>query len=110
MSEASEPFIVSPYVVSELDYLVGRRMGQRAELLVLDELSSGSYEMPVVGPVDLLACMHVIGRYFDLHIGVTDASLVVLADRYDTLNIATVDHRHFSALRSIRGEPFTLLP
>ena len=110
MSEASDPFIVSPYVVGELDYLVSRRMGQQAELLVLDELSSGSYEMPVVGPVDLLACMHVIGRYFDLRIGVTDASLVVLADRYDTLNIATFDYRHFSALRSIRGEPFTLLP
>ena len=110
MSDASDPLIVSPYVVCELDYLVGRRMGQQAELMVLEELSSGSYEMPVVGPIDLSACRHVIGRYFDLRIGVTDASLVILADRYGTVNIATFDRRHFTALRSLDGKPFTLLP
>ena len=50
-------------------------------------------------------------RWSDIGLGLTDASLVALADRYETLDVATYDHRHFRAVRSLdRGEPFRLLP
>ena len=41
--------IVSPFVVAELDYLVATRIGTDAELAVLDELSSGAYELAEFG-------------------------------------------------------------
>jgi predicted nucleic acid-binding protein len=37
----SGPFVVSPYVLAELDYLLATRRGVREELAVLTELASG---------------------------------------------------------------------
>lgn len=102
--------VVSPYVVAELDHLFLSRYGVHAELQVLAELASGNYELPLMSDRDLLACSTVIQRYADHAIGVTDASLVVLADRYGTDRICTLDRRHFSILRTLDGSPFTLLP
>ena len=104
------PFIVSPYVVAELDYLLLAKGGVRAQLVALGELASGAYELPIMGAADLIMCAEVVGRFADQSIGVTDASLVILAERYATTKIATFDHRHFSVLRSLTGESFTLLP
>ena len=102
--------VVSPYVVAELDHLFLTRYGVREELQALDEMASGEYELPVLGAADLVACAGVIAKYRDQRIGVTDASLVVLAHRYRTDRICTLDRRHFSILRTLDGEPFTLLP
>lgn len=59
---------------------------------------------------DLLQAIDVDERFSDLNVGVTDASLVVLAERFDTLDIATFDHCHFRALKPLQGESFRLLP
>jgi predicted nucleic acid-binding protein len=52
----------------------------------------------------------VLEQYSDLGLGLADASLVVLADRHDVLEILTLDERHFRALRGPHGRPFRLLP
>jgi predicted nucleic acid-binding protein len=46
-----------------------------------------------------LQALAVVDRYPDQAIGVTDASLVVLAERYGTAEILTLDYRHFDVLR-----------
>ena len=52
----------------------------------------------------------MIARYRDQAIGVADASIVVLADRYRTREVLTLDHRHFDVLRPLSGGRFKLLP
>ena len=52
----------------------------------------------------------VIARHSDLKIGLTDASIVVLAERYSTGELLTLDERHFRALPGPAGRPFRLLP
>lgn len=42
--------------------------------------------------------------------GLADASLVVLAHRYGTDRLLTLDERHFRVLRTREGQPFRLLP
>ena len=106
----TEPLVVSPYVVAELDYLVADRVGLEAELAVLDELASGAYELAQFGHDDLAVASEVIARYGDQHIAVADASIVVLADRWRTRQIFTLDHRHFDVLRPLSGGRFKLLP
>ena len=110
VSDEQGPLIVSPYVVAELDYLLLKKGGVGLELLAIAELSDGAYELPVMGAADLISCFSVLSAYRDHSIGVTDASLVVLADRYGTDRIATLDWRHFTVLRALNGQPFTLLP
>ncbi len=45
-----------------------------------------------------------------MRIGLTDASLVVLAARYGTTRLLTLDEKHFRAIRPLRGDTFTILP
>jgi predicted nucleic acid-binding protein len=51
-----------------------------------------------------------VTRYGDQKIGLTDASLVVLAQRFATRRILTLDRRHFEVVRPVDGGRFTILP
>jgi uncharacterized protein len=77
---------------------------------VLRALASGAYELAQLSPTELAACADVIERHSDREIGVTDASLVVLARRYETRRILTLDHRHFDVLRPLTGGCFQVVP
>lgn len=105
-----DPLIVSPYVVAELDYLVATRIGVEAELAVLAELSTGGYDLVGFAPEDLREIADVIERYRDQQIGIADASNVVLAQRFGTRTILTLDHRHFDVLRPISGGRYRVVP
>lgn len=106
----TEPLVVSPYVVAELDYLVTTRLAVDAKLEVLDEVTSGAYHLAPFGPDDLARARRIIERYRKLQIGVADASIVVLADLQRTRTVLTLDRRHFEVLRPIDGGRFRLLP
>lgn len=109
--EASdEPLVVSPFVLAELDYLIATRLGHRSEVEALRELAGGAYVLPEMSAADISVAVDVLERYSDLDIGLADASLVVLCDRFDTLQLLTLDRRHFQAVRSLDGEPFELIP
>lgn len=41
--------------------------------------------------------------YAELNIGITDASLVVIAARYNTTRLLTLDQRHFRTVRPLWG-------
>lgn len=105
-----EPLVVSPFVVAELDYLVATRIGADAELAALRELSSGAWELASFGVLELQTAAAIVAKFRDHHVGVADASNVVLADRYNTRKIVTLDRRHFTVLRPIGGGRFTLTP
>jgi predicted nucleic acid-binding protein len=107
---SDDALVVSPYVIAELDYLVATRVGVDAELEVLRELASGAWELAVFAVADLEQAASVIKKYRDQQIGAADASNVVLADRYQTRMIATLDRRHFTVLRPIGGGRFTVVP
>lgn len=110
LSELRSPLIVSPYVVAELDYLVSTRIGVSAEMAVLRELSGPGYELAAVSAALLLTATELIEQYADQQIGVTDASIVALAQEYRTDRVLTLDRRHFEVLRTAEGAPFSLIP
>ena len=93
-----------------LDYLMATRRGVEAELAVLAELAGGAWELPCFDAADVRRAAKVIDRYRDLEVGLADASQVVLAERYGSSRVLTLDHRHFGVLRTGRGKPFALLP
>ena len=107
---ATEILVVSPYVLAELDYLVATRHGVQAELAVLDELGGGAWELACLDAAELRAARTIVDRYADQRIGLTDASNIVLAQRFHTAVIATLDRRHFSVLRALDGSALTLVP
>jgi hypothetical protein len=86
------------------------RLGVDAEVLALEELAGGAYHVVSFGEEDLGAAAAIVARYRDQEIGVADASLAVLAGRFGTRSLLTLDHRHFSVVRPVQGGRFRLLP
>jgi predicted nucleic acid-binding protein len=102
--------VLSPFVLAEADYLVQRAAGITAELALLGEVSRGVFELAPIGEDDVAAAAAVVDQYADLGLGLTDASLVVLAHRYRIHDVFTLDERHFRVVKSLDGRPFRLLP
>jgi len=110
LGRARPPRVVSPYVVAELDYLLRTRGGAPAARAALDRLTGGAYTLPCLDASELRQSLGIDQRYADLGIGIVDASLVVLAARYNTRDLLTFDERHFRKVTPIQGGAFRLLP
>jgi predicted nucleic acid-binding protein len=107
---ATPPRLVSPFVLAELDYLIGSRVGHQAQMALVDEVARGAYQLEVFSSEDVGHARRIMERYADLRIGLADASVVVLANRHRTLELLCTDERHFRALRGTGGRAFRLLP
>jgi predicted nucleic acid-binding protein len=107
---ARPPRLLSPFVLAELDYLIGSRVGHEAQMALIDEVTRGVYQLESFSTEDLGHARRIMERYADLPIGLADASVVVLANRHRTLDLLCTDERHFRALRGPGSKPFRLLP
>ncbi len=105
-----EPLILSPFVLAELDYLLAARVGREAELALLQEVARETYRLAPFSIGNVAEARRIMVQYADLRIGLADASNVVLANRHGTLDVLTLDERHFRALRGPGGRPFRILP
>jgi predicted nucleic acid-binding protein len=108
--KAGEPRVLSPFVLAELDYLVVTRIGQTAQLALLGEVTRGAYRLESFSAADAGAAMAIMEQYADLGLGLADASIVVLAHRYNTNRVLTLDERHFRVIQGPLGHPFQILP
>ena len=104
--------VVSPCVLTELDYLVATRQGPLAATAIVryvaSRVAAGRWEAPGIGPL-LLAAHAVLEDYPAA--GLADAMNAVLAREFRTDVIATLDHRHFRVIRPLtRHDTFRLLP
>ena len=107
---ATPPRVLSPFVLAELDYLIGGRVGHQAQMALIDEVARGAYQLELFSSEDVGHAKRIMERYADLRIGLADASVVVLADRHRTLELLCTDERHFRVLRGTGGKAFRLLP
>jgi predicted nucleic acid-binding protein len=107
---STPPRVISPFVLAELDYLIGARVGHTAQMALVDEVTRGAYQLDLFAADDVSHARRIMERYADLKIGLADASVVVLAHRHRTLDLLCTDERHFRALRGAGGKPFRLLP
>ena len=108
-AEQDSLFIPAP-VTAEIDYLLGQRFGAPARRAFLEDLAAGRYQSPGLESADYEAALELDRRYSDLHLGLADLSVAVLASRLGTRRILTFDQRHFRAVLPIQGGAFTLLP
>ena len=110
LQNAAPPWVLSPFVLAELDYLLATRVSATAERALLDEIGRGVYRLECLEADDIAAAERVVSRHPTLGIGLADASIVVLATRYGVRDVLTLDERHFRTLRGPGGRPFRLLP
>jgi predicted nucleic acid-binding protein len=110
IERARDVIVLPAPTLGEIDYLLRVRLGNPALLRFLADIQEGAFVVESVTLADLRRCAALIARYRDLDLGLSDASVVAVAERYGTDRILTVDQRDFRVIRSARGRPFRLLP
>lgn len=105
-----ELLVTSQIAAAEADYLVLTRLGIDVELAFLDDIASATFAAEHLTVEELGIARDVAARYRDLEIGLADSSLVVLARRFATRRLLTLDERCFRAITPLQGGSFVLLP
>jgi uncharacterized protein len=113
---AGETLAISPLVLTELDHLVHRDLGFPAALEVVEALtariSDGQYRLGEIRHTDLVKAHEIRLKYESLRLDLADAIGVVLADRYHTNRIFTLDQRDYRAITPLTPQfrAFHILP
>jgi predicted nucleic acid-binding protein len=110
LSDAPRPLLVPALVITEVSYLLGDRIGPHAEVAFARSLANGELVAEPVLDSDWERVAELMDQYVDLPLGTVDASVVALAERRGLEVIATLDQRHFRAVRPKHVEAFTLVP
>jgi uncharacterized protein len=101
---------VSVTVLPEVDYLATKYLGERVARTFLEDINRDDFSLLPFELVDLKKATSIMARYRDLPLGLVDASLLVLAERYSINRILTLDRRHFNLIQSDKVTYFTILP
>ena len=90
-------------VITEVAYLLGTRLGADPEVRFLADLAAGNLIAEPVAASDWLRIAELVAQYRDLPLGTVDASVIAAAERLGTNDIATLDRRHFTVVKSTHG-------
>jgi len=99
--------VTSLSVLTEATFLLD--FSTQAQRAVMEFLAAGAVELAEFAPADVARAAALMGKYRDLPMDFADATLVVLAERFDTPWVFTLDRRDFTTYRAGR-KSFRLLP
>jgi predicted nucleic acid-binding protein len=108
--QVSGRLVVPSPILTEVCYKAESRLGSETEALFLDSLVNGEFELEAVDASDLSRMAELVRRYKDFPLGAADAPVVAVAERLKATRVATLDHRHFRAVRPTHCDAFELLP
>lgn len=101
-------WLIPSATLPEIDYLLSVRLGVASANDWFHDLTSGAFIIVWNEPHDLHAAWKLHRQYASLNLGLVDALVMATAERLHADAIATLDLRHFGAVR-LAGGP-RLLP
>lgn len=101
---------VATPVIAEAAWMIESRLGPAAEGRFLRAVTRTPFVILDLERSDYLRTIDLIATYHDLGLGFVDASIVALAERTATTEIATLNRRDFAVVRPAHAEAFHLLP
>ncbi|MGW3626168.1 type II toxin-antitoxin system VapC family toxin [Streptomyces sp. NPDC000880] len=104
------PLLLPSPLLAEIGYMLFSRAGAKAEADFLRDVADGVYELVSVTPSEVSRAAELVERYSDLPLGTADAFVVAVAEKFRTVNVATLDRRHFGVVRPNHVPAFALLP
>jgi uncharacterized protein len=105
-----DPLVTSPFVIAETGYLIDRQLGPTAEAGFYRSIANGDILVESLTPRDYGRVAALVERYADFPLGGADASLIAIAERLGITRIATLDRRHFHAVRPDHIDSFEIIP
>lgn len=104
------PLLVPQLCVSEVSHVLRSRIGPGSDVGILFDLATGAFLAAPAEPADWARIADLVATYRSLGLDATDASVVALAERLGVVRIATLDRRHFAAVRPAHVDAFELVP
>lgn len=96
-SEQGQLIVPAP-VIPEVDYLLGRRLGDAARQALYEGLSGGHYFIADL-PRERYSRVAELNRLFStLSLGFVDAAIIAIGESLGLLRIATTDRRDFEPM------------
>jgi uncharacterized protein len=96
LASRSDELLVTPYVVTEACYLVGKYVGSDAEINLVEAIVSGDLTQLDITVADMSRMAELMRSYRGFPLGITDASVVAVAERLKVTAVATLDPSAFS--------------
>jgi uncharacterized protein len=106
--DEEEALVLPTPVIPEADYLLGRRVGLPGCLAFYDDITAGVYFLTELTGANYERVLELNRQYTDLKLGFVDAAIIAVAETLDIPHIATIDRRHFAAVKA--KVPLVLLP
>ncbi len=102
--------LITPYVLTETCYLLAKYVSPDAEINLVEAISAGDLVQTTTEQDDLARMAELMKQYRGFPLGIADASVIALAERFKVSSVATLDHRHFHAIAPRHTTALTLLP
>ena len=106
----TDNLLITPYVLTEACYLVGKYVSADAEINLIEAVAVGDLVQVDVSAADMERIAELARQYRSFPLGIADASVIAIAERLDLEEVATLDHRHFRAVRPKHCDALTVLP
>jgi predicted nucleic acid-binding protein len=110
IEQTDELLVVPAPVLVEVDYWVRKWLGAGVFVALLDDVTTGAYQIENLLPRDFRRVREICDRYADADIGFVDAAVLAVAERLNEPKLATLDRRHFGLLRPRHVSALLLLP
>lgn len=110
LQRAPDGIAVAAPVIVEVDW-VGRSRGRPdASAHLLRSVEDGGVVIVDLDELDYRRARELLQTYDDLPLEFVDAAVIAAAERLEEDTIATLDRRHFSVVKPLHCESFTLVP
>jgi len=77
---------------------------------VLEDVRAGAFEVEPLGSRDYERVSELLTIYAELRVGFVDAAVFAVVERLREPKLATLDHRHFAAMRPRHVRALALVP
>jgi hypothetical protein len=89
-------------ILPEVDYLLLHHVGTQAELAFVRDIADGLWSIEWGEEEDVARGAELCARYQQLRLGLVDGVVMSVAERLNARAIATLDERHFGAVKLSR--------
>jgi predicted nucleic acid-binding protein len=110
IASTRERRVVPAPVLPEVDHLARTHIGAEAFTAFLRDIRRGSYDVEDLLASDYDRVGEILETYRDLGVGFVDAAVLAIVERLGETKLATLDRRHFAAMRPRHRESLELLP
>jgi predicted nucleic acid-binding protein len=107
LEEKKLEVILPSTTLPEICYLANKYLGVEAELRFLKSIVEGEIKVEEVSIKDYRSALKYMEKYRDINIGFVDATVIAVAERLSIYVLFSIDKRHFSRIKTKRGNLFT---